>query len=94
MLSIYSIEYTTGTVTMIEFTEHPNMLFVIEDLLNGTEYSVRVAVNNSAGLGDYSSPPVVTSTNIVGQCPYPCWLFIFVIDLCILIESFSCLLLQ
>ena len=65
MLRVYSIEYTSGTVSMIEFTEHPNMHYIIEDLLNATEYSIRVAVNNSAGLGDFSSP-VTASTNILG----------------------------
>lgn len=68
MLIVYSIEYTTGAITTVEFTEHPNMHYIIEDLLNATEYSIRVAVNNSAGMGDYSSPPVTATTNIVGKC--------------------------
>ena len=67
MLNTYSVEYTTMNVTAIEFTNYPNTHYVIENLLNATEYLVRVAVNNSAGLGDYSSPPVMATTSIVGQ---------------------------
>ena len=71
MLSIYSIEYTTGTATSVKFTEHPNMYCIVEDLLNATEYSIRVVMNNSAGLGDYSSPPVTATPRIVDQCLCP-----------------------
>ena len=66
-LSVYSVEYTAEGITNVGFSTYPNKQFIIEDLSDATEYSVRVAVNNSAGLGDYSSPPVIITTNAIGQ---------------------------
>lgn len=60
--------YTFNNSTaFIKFIAYPALNCTIEDLLNATEYSVRVALNNSAGLGDYSSPLATGYTNTVGK---------------------------
>ena len=63
----FHVEYTFITTVIVGFTKYPVNNFTINNVLSGTQYSVRVAVNNSAGLGDYSSPPVVTNTLGLGM---------------------------
>ena len=63
----YYIEYTLDNSTVIEVTPYPAMNFTTKILLNYTQYFVRVALNNSIGLGEYSDPPVTGRTNSIGE---------------------------
>ena len=56
------MEYTQANATAIDHVPYPASNYTITDLLLETEYSVRVALNNSAGLGNYSFPPVFVPT--------------------------------
>ena len=62
---LYMIE--NNPAEFFEFTPYPALNFTIESLLNATQFSVYVALNNSAGLGNYSSPVATGRTNIVGE---------------------------
>ena len=64
---LFHVEYAFLTTVIVGFTRYPGNNFTIDNVLNATQYTVRVAVNNSAGLGDYSSPPVVTNTISLGM---------------------------
>ena len=64
---LFYVEYTYISTTITGFTQYPVNNFTIDDVLNATQYFVRVAVNNSAGLGVYSSPRVVTNTLGLGM---------------------------
>ena len=64
---VYSIEYTVNNVsTTVEFVDYPAMDYTIA-VMNNTRYSIRVALNNSAGLGEYSSPPLILLAVTVGK---------------------------
>ena len=66
----YSIEYTANIVnTTVEFVDYPATSYTI-DVVNNTRYSIRVALNNSAGLGEYSSPPLIIVAVGVGKSYY------------------------
>ena len=64
---VYHIEYTYISTVSVTFIQYPASSYTIGELLNGAEYSIRMAVNNSAGLGDYSSPPVIITTSAIGK---------------------------
>ena len=64
---VYHIEYTYISTVTVAFIHYPAGSYAIGDLLNAAEYSIRVGVNNSAGLGEYSSPPVTAQTIGVGM---------------------------
>ena len=49
----YKVEYTAVT-TNVDVLSYPAQTHTITDLMKGTNYSVRVALNNSAGEGEYS----------------------------------------
>ena len=68
MFELYHIEYTSGNTTVVEVIPHPASNHTILGLVNATEYSVRVAVNNTAGLGSYSSPPITAQTSDLRKC--------------------------
>ena len=68
MFEVYSVEYTQGTTTTVDYVPYPTSNYTITNLLLETEYSVRVALNNSAGLGDYSFPPMLTTTVGPSEC--------------------------
>ena len=57
----------TNLTEIFRFTPYPALNFTIESLLNATQFSVYVALNNSAGLGDYNSPVATGRTNKVGE---------------------------
>lgn len=63
---MYSIEYTANGITTTEFADYPATSYTIVGM-NATEYSVRVALNNSAGLGEYNSPSVIAQTYAIGR---------------------------
>ena len=63
---VYSIEYTANDKSTTAFVDYPVTSYTIVGM-NATEYSVRVALNNSAGLGEYSSPLVTAQTNTIGK---------------------------
>ena len=54
----YTIEYSVDATKQVETTPWPADLYIITGLMKGTSYSVRVALNNSAGQGDYSSSEI------------------------------------
>ena len=62
---LYMIE--NNSIEFFGFIPYPALNFTIESLLNATQFSVYVALNNSAGLGDYSSPVATGRTNVVGE---------------------------
>ena len=62
---VYSIEYTRSNFVFVDYIPYPASNYTIMSLLLETEYSVRVALNNSAGLGEYSSPVLMNTT---GPC--------------------------
>ena len=64
---LFHVEYAFITTVTVGFTQYPVNIYTIDNVLNGTQYTVHVAVNNSAGLGDYSFPPVVTNTPGLGM---------------------------
>ena len=63
---VYTIEYTANGETTTEFVDYPATSYTIVGM-NATEYSVRVALNNSAGLSEYSFPLATAETNTVGK---------------------------
>ena len=58
------VECTAGNITTTGFAPYPTANLSIGGLLEGTTYAVRVAVNNSAGQGEYSSPDIFADTTI------------------------------
>ena len=58
------VECSTGNITITAYAPYPATNLSIGGLLEATTYAVRVAVNNSAGLGEYSSPDVFADTDI------------------------------
>ena len=69
---VYTVSYTIGdnSTEILEFTPYPAQNFTIESLLNFTKFSVYVALNNSAGLGNFSSPVATGLSNIVGELSF------------------------
>ena len=60
----YKIDYFANEV---ETTSYPETTYTITGLMKGTQYSVRVALNNSAGDGEYSSP-AIGRTDVDREC--------------------------
>ena len=60
----------------MEFVDYPAIEYTIMDT-NETEYFVRVALNNSAGLGEYSATVVTVKSTNVGKSAnvYLCYWF-------------------
>lgn len=58
------VECKLGNITVTGFAPYPLTSLLIEGLLEETTYAVHVAVNNSAGLGDYSYPVVIVDTAV------------------------------
>ena len=63
---VYSVEYTANGKTTTEFVDYPATSYTFVGM-NATEYTIRVALNNSAGLGEYSSPLATAQTNTIGK---------------------------
>ena len=63
----YKIEYSVDTTTQVGMISYPAQMHSITELMKGTYYSVRVALNNSAGEGDYSSS-ATGRTDIDREC--------------------------
>ena len=63
---MYTIEYTANGEATEKFVDYPATSYTIVGM-NATEYSVRVALNNSAGLSEYSSPSVTAETYAIGK---------------------------
>lgn len=60
---VYTIEYTENGVTTIDYLDYPATSYIIMGM-NYTEYTIRLALNNSVGLGDFSSPVTVRANNV------------------------------
>ena len=53
---IYKIEYSVDDTSKVDTISYPAQMYTITELMRGTYYSVRMALNNSAGEGVYSIP--------------------------------------
>ena len=55
----YKVEYIAVTTNVdVIYVSYPAQTHTITELMKGTSYSVRVALNNSAGEGEYSSSEI------------------------------------
>ena len=63
---MYKVKYTAVT-PKVDVISYPAQTHTIMELTKGTSYSVRVALNNSAGEGEYSSP-VIGRTAVDREC--------------------------
>ena len=50
----YKIEYSADGTTKVDTISYPTQMHTITKLMKGTYYSVRISLNNTAGVGDYS----------------------------------------
>ena len=63
----YKIEYSVGATTKADTISYPAQMHTIPNLMKGTTYSVRISLNNSAGMGDYS-PAEPGHTDVDCEC--------------------------
>ena len=55
----------------MDYVEYPATNYTFS-AVNNTRYSIRVALNNTAGLGEYSSPPFSVVAAGVGKFTVSC----------------------